>query len=213
MAFHVIQPGTGTLIQVDIVPGHDGEAPVLIAVEPLLGCTVGKLYGADTALSESDGTIGTGEGHRLCYITGQAVLKDGSRDGKIHGKAGRGNKMELQGIPLRSEIAVLPDHGMLRHGETRQVGNFVLVQLDIHAVESGQVDDILDLGEIEKDVFFNPDAQVLTNQPAQRFGTEVVVDVIDAAVVLLVLRAAGFEDGGIADNGGQHNPVRVGIQG
>ena len=67
--------------------------------------------------------------------------------------------------------------------------------------------------KIEKDIFLYLNAEVLADQPAEGFRTEIIVDIVDTAVILLLVGAAGLQDSGITDNGSQRDPVRGSVEG
>ena len=83
-------------------------------------------------------------------------------------------------------------------------------QFDIHAAEI--INDIGDLFEREKDIFLNPDADMLTDDLTEFFRPVIIVDVIDPAELLFGVGGCRFLDDGVADKGRQHDPVSPGIE-
>ena len=121
--------------------------------------------------------------------------------------------MKIQRVTGCGEISVFADDGMPRNGISCEVGNFIPVQFNSYTVQARKVDDVADLGEIEKDILFNANAEMLADEFAPGFRAEVIINIINAALILFFVGSSGVQDRRIADNGSQHNPVSRGVEG
>ena len=62
--------------------------------------------------------------------------------------------MKIQRITGCGEIPVFTDDGMPRNGISCEIGNFISVQFNGYAVQTRKVDDVANLGEVEKNILF-----------------------------------------------------------